>query len=88
MAYWKYTTTTTNMTITTITTTTATIIVLETDTLTEWARMGFVLMSAFKLSYEFFIQAYMNSFKCPITNSIHISSTCHSILYDRKIKKL
>lgn len=73
------------MTITTITTTTATIIVLETDTLTD--RMGFVLMSAFKLSYEFFIQAYMNSFKCPITNSIHISSTCHSILYDRKIKK-
>lgn len=82
MAYWKYTTTTINMTITTITT----IIVLETDTLTD--RMGFVLKSAFQLSYEFFIQAYMNSFKCPLTNSIHISSTCHSMLYDRKIKKL
>lgn len=80
-----YTTTTTNTTITT-NTTTATTIVVETDTLTD--RMGFVLMSAFKLSYEFFIQAYMNSFKRPIINSIYIASTCHSILYDRKIKKL
>lgn len=75
MAYWKCTTTTTNTTITT-NTSTATTIVLETDTLTD--RMGFVLMSAFKLSYEFFIQAYMNSFKRPI-KSIYIASNCHLI---------
>lgn len=86
MAYWKYTTTTTSTNYITTITTTATTIVLETDTLTD--RMGFVLMSAFKPSYDVFIQANTNSFKRPIINSIYIASTCHSILYDRKIKKL